>query len=340
MRTRSVAIVVFDGVQGLDVFGPADVFYFANYMAAQANADGVPYVVETVGPSVGPIKTAGGPTIYADRAVTDAGLRPDLLLIAGALEVRRTGEDAQFVAALAELVGRSREVGSVCSGAFLLAKTGALEGRRVTTHWAMADELQRENPTVTVEPDHIYLYDGAWSSAGVTAGIDLAIQLVRQHHGVEMAAGVARNMVVYMQRAGGQKQFSTHLAAQMSVHPTIADLTAYIADHPDADLSIEALAERAAMSERSFQRLFAAETGVSPGRFVELNRIDAARALLEQTNDGLVSIGRRCGFASAETFVRAFRRVVGVNPTEYRRRFSSHLGVVPMEATRQDGART
>lgn len=321
MRFRSVAFVVFDGVQGLDVFGPADVFYFANYLASVAGEAEPPYAVEIVAREVGPVRTAAGPAIHAERAVGDPALRPDVLLVAGGLTVGEAAADAEFVRDLAALVERSGEAGSICSGALLLAATGFLNGRRAATHWAAANDLARLHPEVIVEPDRIFVHDGAWTSAGVTAGIDLALQLVRNHHGSEMAMEAARNLVVYLQRSGGQQQVSTHLAAQQSANPTIADLLAYIADHPDADLSIEALAAHVSMSERSFQRLFTAETGLSPGRYVERCRIDAARALLEQTEDGLAAIGARCGFASAETFLRSFKRIVGVNPTAYRRRF-------------------
>ena len=321
MRVRSVAIVVFDGVQGLDVFGPADVFYFANYIAARDGLGDAPYTVELAARSPGPVRTASGPMIHADRAVGDPGLRPDVLLVAGGLCVGETATDTALVADLEALAARSGEVGSICSGALLLAETGALDGRRATTHWALAEQLAGAHPEIAVEPDQIYVHDEVWTSAGVTAGIDLALQLVVTHHGSEMAAEAARNMVVYMQRAGGQQQFSTHLAAQRSSNPTIADLLAHIADNPDEDLSIPALAARVRRSERSFQRLFTSETGLSPGRYVERARIDMARAMLEKTDDGLAAIALRSGFKGPETFLRAFRRVVGVNPTEYRRRF-------------------
>ena len=226
------------------------------------------------------------------------------------------------MASLGALAARSDEVGSVCTGALLLAEAGLLEGRRAATHWALAELLVRRHPGVDVDADRIYVNDGVWTSAGVTAGIDLALQLVRTHHGAEIAAQVARLMVVYLHRAGGQQQFSTHLVARQSAHPTIADLMAHIADHPDADLSVEALAEHVAMSERSFQRLFTRETGVSPGKYVERTRIDAARRLLEQTEDGVAEVAASCGFATVETFHRSFRRLVGVTPAEYRRRFA------------------
>ena len=323
MRFRSVAIVVFDGVQGLDVFGPADVFYFANYAATTGGESTPPYQVELVAPVAGPVATASGPKIYAERSLDDPALAPDVLLIAGGLSVARFAGDRAFTRQLTSLVERSGEVGSICSGALLLAQTGALNGRRATTHWAIAGALAHTHPEVTVEADQIFVHDGVWTSAGVTAGIDLALQLVRNHHGSEMAREAARNLVVYMQRAGGQQQYSTHLAAQSCSNPTIMDLLAYIADNPKADLSITALAERVAMSERSFQRLFTSETGLSPGRYVERSRSDAARVLLEQSKDGLSAIAAQCGFGSPETLIRTFRKVVGVNPTEYRQRFSA-----------------
>ena len=325
VRTRHVVIVVFDGVQGIDVFGPADAFYFANHVTAQDGEVAAPYAVEVAARDVGPIPTASGPSIVASRSVTDPSLRPDVLLVAGGLSVDRAADDRELVTALAALVRRSGEV--VCTGALLLAETGLLDGRLATTHWALAEQLVARHPAVTVDADRIYANDsGVWSSAGVTAGIDLAMQLIRTHHGSNLAAAVARHMVVYLQRAGGQRQYSTHLAAQESSNPTIADVMAHIADHPNHDLSIPALARAVNMSERSFQRAFRTEVGVSPGKYVERARIDAARALLEHEQLGLASIAARCGFANPETLIRSFKRLVGLTPTEYRHRYPHHAG--------------
>lgn len=325
MRSRTVALVVFDGVQGLDVFGPSDVFYFANYHAAQSGEAEAPYEVVVVGPDAGLVATASGPPIVAGRAVGDESLRPDVLLVAGGLSAPEWAADAAFVSSLRELAERSGEVGSICSGAVLLAEAGLLEGRRATTHWALADELAAAHPEVDVEADSIYVCDGVWTSAGITAGIDLALQMVRTHHGAAMAVDVARHLVVYLHRAGGQQQFSTHLAANRSGNDVIAELMAYVADHPEAVLTVQELAHRAHMSERSFTRLFTAEAGMSPGRYVERARVDAARRHLEHSRDGLSAVARRCGFTNEATFLRAFRRVVGISPTEYRRRFATHL---------------
>lgn len=321
MRSRTVVIVVFDGVQGLDVFGPADVFYFANYLASRAGEATPPYDISLAAASAGPVRTSAGPHLHADHAVADPELRPDLLLVAGGLAVGEAAADEGFVADLRALAGRSEEVGSVCTGAALLAETGLLDGRTVTTHWALADGLAAVHPEIDLDADRIFVHDGIWSSAGVTAGIDLALELLRRHHGNDMAAAAARHLVVYLQRAGGQQQYSAHLAAQQAADPTINDLLAYVADHPDGDLSVAALAARAGMTHRSFQRLFTREVGTSPGRYVERVRIDTARRLLERGDDGLGRISRRCGFATVETFHRSFRRVMGVTPADYRDRF-------------------
>jgi len=322
VRHRRVVLVVFDDVQGLDVFGPSDVFYFANWVAEQAGETHPPYEVEIAAAQPGPVRTAAGPALYATRAVSDPDLTPDVMLVAGGLHVEAAADDPVFVADLAALASRSGEVGSICTGALLLARAGLLEGRTATTHWALADTLAHTHPSVEVDADRIFHYDGVWTSAGVTAGIDLSLEIVRTHHGGALAAEVARCLVVYLRRAGGQQQFSAHLAAQASQHPDLADLLAYIADHPDADLTVRALADRAHMSERSFQRLFTTEVGSSPARYVERVRLDAARRLLELTDDGVATVAGRTGFRNAETLHRSFKRVLGVTPTEYRDRFA------------------
>ncbi|MCB0913111.1 MAG: helix-turn-helix domain-containing protein [Propionibacteriaceae bacterium] len=321
MQERTVVIVVFDGVQGLDVFGPADVFYFANYLAGRAGETLMPYRIELAARQVGPVRTAAGPRIHADRAMSDEGLFPDLLLVAGGLSVHEAAGDAGFRADLAALASRSAEVGSICTGAALLAEVGLLDGRKATTHWALADGLAASHPSIELDADRIFVHDGVWTSAGVTAGIDLALEILRQHHGTEMAAQAARNLVVYLQRAGGQQQYSAHLAAQRASDQTILDLLAHIADHPGADLTVTGLADHVGMAPRSFQRLFTREVGTSPGAYVEQVRIDAARRLLERTDDSLARISRQCGYASVETFHRSFRRLIGVTPGEYRGRF-------------------
>jgi transcriptional regulator GlxA family with amidase domain len=213
-------------------------------------------------------------------------------------------------------------VASVCSGAFLLAEAGVLAGRRATTHWESCDALARRHPDVEVDPDPIFVRDGnVLTSAGVTAGMDLALALVEDDHGPERALAVARQLVMYVRRPGGQSQFSAALRAQRAERRPLRELQAWVADHLDADLSVEALARRAAMSPRNFARAFAAEAGVTPARYVEEVRVEAARRLLEGTGRPVDGIAAACGFGSAETMRRAFLRTVHVPPSEYRKRF-------------------
>lgn len=316
---RRVAIVVFGGVQPLDAFGPVDVFATANWLNG---GPGSMYDIELVAAETGPVRTASGPTICADRAISDPTLRPDVMLVAGGGESASAALDQSFVDEIRALAGRSATVGSICTGAFLLAAAGLLDGRRATTHWAAAAGLADRFPSVTVEHDRVFVNDGVWTSAGVTAGMDLALELLRIHHGRRVASAVARNMVMYVKRAGGQSQFSTHLAAQSAADPTMDDLLAWIADHLDEDLSVASLADRAAMSNRSFQRKFVEVTGTPPARFVESLRIDTARRMLEESGAGVAAIARDVGYQREETFMRAFSRRVGLNPGEYRMRFA------------------
>jgi transcriptional regulator GlxA family with amidase domain len=219
---------------------------------------------------------------------------------------------------------KARRVASVCSGAFLLAAAGLLDGRRVVTHWDSCDELAAAFPQVHVESDPIFIRDDAvWTSAGVTAGVDLALALVEDDHGAQAARTIAKQLVVFVQRPGGQAQFSTQLAAQRPGRDTLREVQAWIADHLDDDLSLPVLARRAALSERHFSRVFRAETGMTVAAYVEAARIEAAQRLLESTGDGLDRIARTCGFGTVETMHRTFNRTVRVTPGEYRRHFSS-----------------
>jgi transcriptional regulator GlxA family with amidase domain len=217
-------------------------------------------------------------------------------------------------------------VASVCTGAFLLAAAGVLDGRRATTHWALCDELARKYPTVQVEPDAIFVHDrGVWSSAGVTAGMDLALALVELDWGRAAALDVARLHVMFLKRPGGQSQFSAQLAAQMAEEGPLANLVAWIVEHPGADLRAEALARRARMSPRTFARAFAKEVGMTPAKFVERVRVEAARRWLEESNDPVELLAERSGFSDPERMRRAFMRQIGVGPRCYRARFRTSL---------------
>ncbi|HEY4223506.1 MAG TPA: helix-turn-helix domain-containing protein, partial [Myxococcota bacterium] len=225
---------------------------------------------------------------------------------------------------LARAAHGARRVTSVCTGTFLLAAAGLLDGHRATTHWAFCEALAKRFPRVHVESDPIFIHDRArWTSAGVTAGIDLALALVEADHGREIALTVARWLVVFVRRAGGQSQFSPPLAAQSAERRPVRDVQTFIVEHPDADLEVPALAARAAMSVRNFSRVFRAETGASPAHFVETVRVDVARRLLEDTNNNVDTVSASAGFGTPEALRRAFARIVGLSPREYRARFGA-----------------
>jgi transcriptional regulator GlxA family with amidase domain len=217
---------------------------------------------------------------------------------------------------------RARRTTSVCTGSYLLAAAGLLDGRRATTHWAWCGGLAARYPTVQVDPDPVYIRDGdVWTSAGVTAGIDLALALVEDDLGPEVALAVARMLIVFLKRPGGQSQFSGALSAQLATRPALRELQAWIAGHLDEDLSVAALAARANLSERSFARSFHAEVGQTPAAYVEALRVERARALLEDGAESLEAVARAGGFTSTEVLRRAFHRRVGVSPAAYRERF-------------------
>ncbi|MCU1373807.1 MAG: putative AraC family transcriptional regulator [Actinomycetia bacterium] len=308
---QRVVIFVFDGVQPLDAVGPHEVL----------RAGG--YAVELVSATGQPVRSASGLTLGVDGALADVRGPLDTLVVAGGDGIGTAMADAEVLRHLGRLAARSRRVTSVCSGAFLLAEAGLLDGRRATTHWRHCAELAARYPAITVDPDPIFVRDGdVWTSAGVTAGMDLALALVEEDRGAEAALAIARRLVMYVQRPGGQAQFSAALKAQRADRDVLRELQAWLPDHLDLDLGVDRLAERAAMSPRQFARTFAAEVGVTPGRYVEDLRVEAARRLLESTRRGVDDVATTCGFGTAETMRRAFLRSVRVPPAEYRRRFN------------------
>ena len=307
-----VVIVVHDRVQSLDVSGPAEVFAAAGHH------------VRVVSPDGGPVRSEAGLTLVPDGDLTSVRGPIDTLVVAGGPGTLEAVVDRALIDWLRLAGPRCRRITSVCSGAFLLAEAGLLDGRRATTHWSVCDVLARHYPAVTVEPDAIFVRDGeVWTSAGVTAGMDLALALVEQDHGRDTALAIARRFVLFLRRPGTQAQFSAQLAAQVAERDALQDVQAHIADHPGADLSVEALAGRAGMSVRNFARSFRAEVGITPARYVEAVRIEAARRRLEETDDGVEAIAAGCGFGTAETMRRAFLRTLRVPPAEYRRRFTA-----------------
>jgi transcriptional regulator GlxA family with amidase domain len=317
-KPRRVVILAFPGVQGLDVIGPSEVFAGADTLAG-----GGAYTVEVVAKEPGPIATRGGGYSLLPRTTTASCRGPiDTLVVAGGMGVRKAEEDAPLIRWIRSAARRSRRVTSVCSGSFLLARAGLLEGRTVTTHWASTAELARRHPELTVDPKPIFVRDGnVWTSAGVTSGMDLSLALVEEDLGRDIAIEVARWLVLFLQRPGGQAQFSSHLTAQLAERQPLRELQSWIADNLDADLRVETLADRAAMSPRNFARFFRREIGMTPAAYVEELRIERARQLLEDSSDPVDLISARCGFGTPETMRRAFGRRVGVPPAQYRARF-------------------
>ncbi|MFB0620651.1 GlxA family transcriptional regulator [Streptomyces sp. AGS-58] len=313
MPQRSVLLTVFDGLQSLDVTGPVEVF-----AGAERHTPGS-YRIRTASPDGGPVRTSSGLTLVPDGSLTDAA-DPHTLLVPGGAGTR--DPDPRLVEWLRVHGPRATRLVSVCTGAVPLARAGLLDGRRVTTHWAYCDKLARDHPAVHVDPDPIFVRDGnVATSAGVTAGIDLALALVEEDLGREAALTVARHLVVFLRRPGNQAQFSAQLAVQTARRDPLRDIQQWITEHPEADLGVEALAARAALSPRHFARAFRAETGMTPGRYVDRVRLEHARRLLEDTSDGIERVARASGHGTPEAMRRAFLRALGTSPAEYRRRF-------------------
>lgn len=313
------AIVAFDGVQALDVTGPWEVMHTAGLIAER------PAELRLVSPDGEPVRSESGLRLGIDAAI-DSIEEIDTLIVAGGRGTKRAIEDRDLVDSIRRLSARARRTAGVCTGAFLLAEAGLLDGRRATTHWFRCEQLARRYPAVSVEPDPIFIRDGdVLTSAGVTAGMDLALALAEEDHGREVALQTARMLVVYARRPGGQSQFSVQLAHQATERELLRELQAWIAEHVDADLSVGALAARMHLSERQLSRVFGKEVGSTPADYVEQVRVERARSMLESGGDSLERVARNCGFASAEVMRRAFRRRLGTSPSEYRERFRSPL---------------
>ncbi len=328
IRTRRVALVAFAGAQSLDVIGPLEVFSQATRHLLAANGRAEPaYAIEIVARRAGPLATSSGIRLVADRSIAEVKSGVDTLLVAGGPGTIAAMQDDLLLAWLRRIAKRVRRLGSVCSGTFLLAQAGLLRGRRATTHWQVCRELARRYPEIRVEEDPIFVRDGSiYTSAGVTAGMDLALALVEEDHGREAALAVARQLVLFLRRPGGQSQFSAQLAAQSADREPLRALQTWILDHLAEHLSVTALARQGAMSERNFPRVFAREVGAPPAQFVLRARLEAARRRLEESTDGVEKIAADCGFASAEVMRRAFLRFLRVAPSAYRARFRPAIG--------------
>lgn len=316
---RAVEVLAFPDVQLLDVTGPLQAFASANAHVTKAGQP-PPYSISVVAKAGGTVPASAGVALSV-HSLPALSWPVDTLIVAGGVGVDAAAEDTEVVSWLRERAANARRTASVCTGAFLLAASGALEGRRAVTHWAYCAELARRFPRVCVESDPIFVRDGSiWTSAGVTAGIDLALALIEEDLGREIALAVARYLVVFLKRPGGQAQFSAALSLQTG-EERFGPLHAWIGDNLSRDLSLSVLAAQARMSERSFSRHYVEATGMTPARAVERMRVEAARLQLSETKAPIKRIAQRCGFGAEETMRRSFIRLLSISPQDYRARF-------------------
>jgi transcriptional regulator GlxA family with amidase domain len=318
--SKTVAIVVFAGVQSLDVTGPMDVFSEANRFLPQEDN----YRLDVIGVERGMMPCSNGLSLNAHRHFSEALEAYDLLLVAGGPQLPFMNFSPTFDAWLRDACARAKRFGSICNGAFMLARAGLLEGRTVTTHWGDAAELAALCPSTQVEADRLYVQDAElFTSAGVTAGIDLSLYLLAQDHGPEVALSVAKRLVVFTQRSGGQSQFSPFLTPHAEPTSAVALVQLYVLANLNGDLTLADLANAANMSARNFSRVFAKEAKITPAEFVERARVDAARVMLESTASPLKTVAYQCGFRDAQHMRSVFNRRLGVTPQQFRLNFAA-----------------
>jgi transcriptional regulator GlxA family with amidase domain len=315
-------MLAFPQAQILDIAGPLEVFArTARWLRDHRGQRVAAYETELVAPKAGPLETSGGLRLLASRRYTQAP-RADTLLVSGGIGCDAALADEKLLKWVAAQLPRVQRLGSICSGALLLARAGLLDGKPATTHWAYCERLARMAPRARVQPDAIYVQSGkVFTSAGVTAGMDLALALVENDWGKTVALAVAQELVLFLKRPGGQSQFSRHLNAQRH-DDVFGELELWILEHLDANLTVGTLAQRMSMSERHFARLFSQRVGMSPAAYVRRVRVDEARRRIEEGAGRLKQVARSCGFADEQTLRRCFRQLVGVTPTDYRARFS------------------
>ncbi|MFZ3599402.1 GlxA family transcriptional regulator [Streptomyces sp. BH104] len=322
-RQRAVVIVAFDQVQLLDVSGPLEVFTTANRYGAR-------YDARVVSPTGRDVRTSCGLRIGTDTHLKQLPRNVHTLVVPGRSDWRRATADNELTSLVRSLAPRALRVTSVCAGAFVLAQTGMLDGRCATTHWELAPELAAAYPHVRVDPDPVFVRDGhVLTSAGVTAGIDLALALVEEDYGADLARDTARQLVVFMARPGGQSQFSIRMTPQPPQHPLVRRAMDEITADPSLPHGIDALTGRLGISTRHLARLFRQEVGMTPGQYADAVRVEAAQALLSTGTATVEEIAQQAGFGSSETMRRVFQQTLGVSPTVYRARFRTTAAPLP-----------
>ncbi len=328
IKHRHIAMLVYQDCLMIDAVGPIEVFNFANcalQLMGRITLSETVYKVSIVAEKRGAVKTSSGVSLVADTGYEDPNDDIDTLMVAGATHVsylESAKQDTKMRNWLIQMMPKVRRMASICTGALILAECGLLNGRKATTHWMYCDQLALQGQSIRVEADKIFVRDGnTYTSGGVTAGIDLALSLVEEDWGWEVAASVARGMLIFMRRPGGQSQFSTYIFNEAKTRKDFRELQAWIVSNPNEDLSVEHLAERMAMSPRNFSRLFCQEVGITPAKFVEHVRLEAARNMMLQTDLPMESVAANCGFSNAEQMRRSFQRILKTTPQEHRSYF-------------------
>ena len=314
------------GTEILDLVGPLQVFARAADIFSRHNPGSLPiYSVEVVATSSRrSLVTNCGLRIIAHKTFREVRGKIDTLLVAGGSAIEHNEINTEVVRWMRKIAGRTRRIGSVCTGAMLLARAGLLDGRRITTHWSWCELLARRCPRANIDPNPIFVRDGnVYTSAGVTTGMDLALALVEEDHGSRLALQVARNLVLYLRRPGGQSQFSAALSLQLTDRKPLRELESWVLDNLSKPLNVPVLAERVAMSPRNFARVFTKEMKTTPAKFVERLRVEAARRRLEESQNSMETIAGECGFGNVNSMRNVFQRALKIAPGQYRRHFRS-----------------
>jgi transcriptional regulator GlxA family with amidase domain len=327
-RFLKIGFLVYPDCESLDLCGPLEVFHFADLVLGFLGRTAQPtYQSVVLAAAPGPVRTMSGLEFIATHRYDEISSGLDTLVVVGGDGCLVASEDRTLVDWVRLISPKTRRIVSICSGAFILAAAGLLHNRRATTHWIYADLLAKSYPTIDLDASLIFVRDGnVYTSGGITAGIDLALALIEEDLGKEAMLGVARGLLVFPRRPGGQSQFRAHTSPlERPIQPNVSELQAWMLAHPEADLAVPALAERMGMSERNFSRLFRTESGQTPAEFAERARADSARYKLEQNSSSIETIAAECGFGNAERMRRTFQRLFGISPADYRARFRSTL---------------